>query len=106
MKSLEDIMSLPILITCVADFTGMFYGVVVLDPFHRLSARSWMKNFSLASFTVALRCLLSFVCVSLSAAHVHGASERDKKIQEEMIKKILSSEQNCENMNLLLLFTN
>ncbi|GBM87528.1 hypothetical protein AVEN_21984-1 [Araneus ventricosus] len=106
MKSLEDIMSLPIFIICVADFTGMFYGVVALDPFHRLSARSWMKNASLSALTVSLRCFLSFVCISLSASHVHEASEKHKEIQEVMIKKILSSEQNFENKNLLLFFTN
>ncbi|GBO25771.1 hypothetical protein AVEN_133582-1 [Araneus ventricosus] len=105
-KSLEDIMSLPIFLIGIADFMGMFYGVVALDPFHRLSARSWMKNASLSALTVSLKCFLSFVCVSLSAAHVHEASERDKQIQDEMIKKILSTEENFENKNLLLLFTN
>ncbi|GBN93620.1 hypothetical protein AVEN_236763-1 [Araneus ventricosus] len=105
-KSLEDIMSFPIFLISVADFMGMFYGVVALDPFHRLSARSWMKTFSLSALTVSLKCFMLFVCVSLSAAHVHEASERDKEIQLVMIKKILSSEQNFESKNLILLFTN
>ncbi|GBN21539.1 hypothetical protein AVEN_260052-1 [Araneus ventricosus] len=89
-KSLEDIMSLPICLIGVADFMGMFYGVVALDPFHRLSSRSWMKTFSLSALTVCFKSFLSFVCVSLSAAHVHEASERDKEIQLVMIKKILN----------------
>ncbi|GBN21535.1 hypothetical protein AVEN_124248-1 [Araneus ventricosus] len=106
LNSFEILMSFPVLCVQIYDFMSIFYGIVNLDPIKELSHNTLLAKYFFAIVYVSSVCLVSFLCVSSSAASVHEASKRAKDVHERMFKQILASEQGIGREQLALLFVN
>ncbi|GFT94081.1 uncharacterized protein NPIL_148751 [Nephila pilipes] len=105
LKSLERTLSLPIFLIEVCDCMGIFYGFVKLDSIGKFSLqRSYVESHFLKITFVSLRALVSYLCVSFAASSIHDASKNAKDVQEEMLKRILVSEQKNDSKGMFLLF--
>ncbi|GBM39027.1 hypothetical protein AVEN_265261-1 [Araneus ventricosus] len=88
LKDFENVMSLPVLVVVVNNYTELFFGFIVLDPFGRLSEPLWHKPWMWAASFVSLTALISFLGVSLAAASVGEATKNAGDVQQEMMKRI------------------
>ncbi|GBN84440.1 hypothetical protein AVEN_224556-1 [Araneus ventricosus] len=106
LKSFEILMSFPVLFVQIYDCMSIFYGIVNLDPIKELSHNTLLEKYFIAIVYASSVCLVSFLCVSLSATSVHEASKRAKDVHERLFKRILASEQGIGREQLALLVVN
>ncbi|GFQ76082.1 uncharacterized protein TNCT_674501 [Trichonephila clavata] len=100
--SFEKAMSLPVFIIIIGDCLGMFYGFLKYEDTKR-SIEFYDVNYRFAILFLALRSLVSFLCVAFAASRVYESSKNAKKVQEKLNERLLASGQKVENQELFLL---
>ncbi|GBL87169.1 hypothetical protein AVEN_270462-1 [Araneus ventricosus] len=88
LQDFEKVMSYPIFVAEINDFTGILFGLIALDPFKRLPHLSWSPTWIWVNVFVSLRALISFLCVCLTASSVTEASKNARNIQKEIMKRV------------------
>ncbi|GFW11349.1 uncharacterized protein TNCV_3808691 [Trichonephila clavipes] len=101
-NSFEKAMSLPVFIIIIGDCLGMFYGFLKYEDTKR-SMEFYFVNYRFAILFLALRSLVSFLCVAFAAASVYESSQDVKKIQEKLTERLLASRQKIDNQEFFLL---
>ncbi|GFU47320.1 uncharacterized protein NPIL_82081 [Nephila pilipes] len=99
----EKVMSLPIFLITIGDCTGMFYGFLKFEE-SKGQKGIYFESFEFTILFIALRSLISFLCVTFAASSVHESSVKAKIVQEKMTERLLISGQKKDNKELLLLF--
>ncbi|GFY58090.1 uncharacterized protein TNIN_368791 [Trichonephila inaurata madagascariensis] len=101
-NSFEKVMSLPVFLIIIGDCLGMFYGFLKYEDTKR-SMEFYDVNYRFAILFLALRSLVSFLCVAFAAASVYESSKDVKKIQEKLTESLLASGEKIDNQQLFLL---